>query len=152
MTAKNTVLKVFSLLVVLAMTLTYVQPPAAQAQGGDGLVREVNAESGKVSFIRPEEGASLPAEKALGPASLMQEDPALALAARYAPEFGLQDAGRNLSIMKSSQDEDGLRTVRFQQSHEGVPVMGGELIVITNANGDLYSMNGEVSSGLTLST
>ncbi len=152
MTAKYSVLKVFSIIVVLAMAFSYVQPPAAQAQGGDGLLREVNAESGRVSFIRPEEGISLPAEKALGSASLMQEDPALALAMRYAPEFGLQDAGRDLSIMKSSQEEDGMRTVRFQQSHEGVPVMGGELIVNTDGSGDLYSMSGEVSPGLTLST
>ncbi|HXQ36435.1 MAG TPA: hypothetical protein VN843_20650, partial [Anaerolineales bacterium] len=43
-------------------------------------------------------------------------------------------------------------TVRYQQNHQGIPVMGGELIVNTNANGDLYSMNGEVSSDLSLST
>ncbi len=152
MTTNYFLLKLFSLIVILAMAFSYVQPPAAQAQSGDGLKREVNVESGRVSFIRPEKGASLPAAEALGSASLMQEDPAQALAVRYAPEFGLQDAGRNLSIMKSSRSENGHQSVRFQQSHEGVPVMGGELIVNTDDNGDLYSISGEVSPGLRLST
>ncbi len=151
MTAKYFLLKVFSLFVVLAMAFSYVQPPAARAQGGDGLKREVNAESGRVSFIRPEKGASLSAARALGEFFLPQE-PAMALAVRYAPEFGLQNADRNLSIMKSSRSEDGRQTVRFQQSHEGIPVMGGELIVNTDDNGDLYSISGEVSPGLKLST
>jgi len=151
MTAKYFLLKAFSLLVVLAMAFSYVQPPAAQAQGGDGLKREVNAESGRVSFIRPEKGVSLSAARALGE-SILPQDPAMTLAVRYAAEFGLQDAGRNLSIMKSSRSDDGHQTVRFQQSHEGVPVMGGELIVNTDDNGDLYSMSGEVSPALKLST
>ena len=41
---------------------------------------------------------------------------------------------------------------RYQQHYQGVPVMGGELIVNTDENGDLYSMNGEVSTDLSLST
>ena len=41
---------------------------------------------------------------------------------------------------------DGSR-VRYQQNYQGIPVMGGELIVNTDENGDLYSMNGEVSIG-----
>ena len=47
---------------------------------------------------------------------------------------------------------DGRLIVRYQQNHQGIPVMGGELIVNTNENGDLYSINGEISADLSLST
>jgi Zn-dependent metalloprotease len=42
--------------------------------------------------------------------------------------------------------------VRYQQTYQGIPVLGGELIVNTNDRGDLYSMNGEVSPDLSLQT
>ena len=54
--------------------------------------------------------------------------------------------------MKANHPGDGRVSVRYQQNYEGIPVMGGELIVNTNENGDLYSMNGEVSSESLAST
>jgi Zn-dependent metalloprotease len=43
-------------------------------------------------------------------------------------------------------------TVRYQQNYEGIPVLGGELIINTNGSGDLYSINGEISPDISLST
>src|SRR4030095_5855115 len=51
-----------------------------------------------------------------------------------------------------NKSNDGRVTFHYQQKYQGVPVMGGELIVNTNENGDLYSMNGEVSQDLSLQT
>src|SRR6185503_5504897 len=65
---------------------------------------------------------------------------------------GLKNPERELSEIKTKHSDDGRMSVRYQQNYEGVPVMAGELIVNTNANGDLYSMNGEVSPDLSLQT
>jgi len=130
-----------------------MQPLSASAQRGDGIKRQVNTESGKVSFIGPESGSSVPAAKALGLSTFARPaDPAMALAKRFAPEFGLRNPERDLAVKKTKNTGDGRLTVRYQQNYEGIPVMGGELVVNTNANGDLYSMNGEVSPELSLST
>ena len=142
---------IFSTLIILSLSLSVSQPQSASAQGGDGIKRQVNAETGKVSFIGPQSGRSVSAAKALG-TFIRPQDPAMALAKRFAPEFGLKNPERDLTEMKANHPDDGRMSVRYQQNHEGVPVMGGELIVNTNENGDLYSMNGEVSPNLSLQT
>ena len=121
------------------------------AERRQAVKRQVNPQSGRVSFIGPENGRALSASRALGTFARPQ-DPARALADRFAPEFGLKDPARDLSEMKAVRSEDGRVTVRYQQEYNGVPVMGGELIVNTNERGDLYSMNGEVSADLALPT
>lgn len=148
---KTHLFKIFSLLVILAFVFSNIQPVAVQAQSGDGLQRKHNAANGRASFIGPEGGRALPAVRALGQ-SIRPQDPAMALAKRYGPEFGLKDAGRELSQVEKHQKHNGQLTVKYQQQHENVPVMGGELIVNTNGEGDLYSINGEISPGLSLST
>src|SRR5687768_800370 len=144
---------VFSSLMILSIGFSATQPQSAAAQGGDGIKRQVNSESGKVNFIGPESGRVVPAAKALGISSFARpQDPALALAKRFAPEFGLKNPERDLSVKKAGEPQNGRIIVRYQQNHEGIPVMGGELIVNTNENGDLFSMNGEVSPDLSLPT
>ncbi|MEO7841777.1 MAG: M4 family metallopeptidase, partial [Anaerolineales bacterium] len=148
---RRSIQRIFSTVIILSLTLSVSQPQSASAQGGDGIQRQVNAETGRVSFIGPESGRVLSASRALG--SLARPaDPALALAKRFAPEFGLKSPERDLTEMKANHPGDGRMSVRYQQNYEGVPVMGGELIVNTNGNGDLYSMNGEVSPNLSLQT
>ena len=46
--------KLISILFILAVLLSNVQTPVVSAQTGDGLKRQVNPESGRVSFIGPE--------------------------------------------------------------------------------------------------
>jgi Zn-dependent metalloprotease len=123
----------------------------ALAQSQDSLKRQINVQTGRVSFIGPDSGHALSASQALG-ILLRPQDPAWALANRFAPEFGIKNPARELSAMRTNHTQDGRVIVRYQQNLQGVPVMGGELIVNTNGNGDLYSMNGEVSPNLSLST
>ncbi len=151
MFTKNKFHQIITIVVVLTMVISGIQPTAVSAQSGDGIKRQVNAESGKVSFIGPENGRVLSASKALG-TFLRPQDPALALIKRYAPEFGVKDPQRDLSEMKTARSKNGHLTVRYQQNYNGIPVIGGELIVNTNDNGDLYSMSGEVSPYLSLPT
>ena len=145
---------VLSIIIILSLTLTLTQPEPASAQGKDGLKREVNAQTGRVSFIGPESGRSLSASEALGrlPGSPRPADPARAFVNRFGPEFGIRDASTELREIKTHQPGDGRLTVRYQQNYQGISVMGGELIVNTNENGDLYSINGEVSADLSLDT
>jgi Zn-dependent metalloprotease len=142
---------IYSSIIILTLGLSAIQPQSVSAQSGDGIKRQINAESGKISFIGPENGRSVSAARALG-TFIRPQDPALELAKRFAPEFGLVNAEQNLSVKKSDELESGRLRVRYQQKYQGIPVMGGELIVNTNTNGDLYSINGEVSPKLTLST
>ncbi len=142
---------ILAIIVITAITFSGLNPSLVFAQEGDGIRRQYNAESGKVSFIGPESGRSLSVQKALG-TFIRPQDPAMALAKHFAPEFSVDDPERDLTKMETSHPGDERVTVRYQQTYQGVPVMGGELIVNTNENGDLYSMSGEISPDLTLQT
>lgn len=145
------ILQFFSVVAILSILFTNAHVMSTSAQEGDGVERQYNAQTGKISFMGPESGSSVAAPRALG-TSLRPQDPAMALAKRFGPEFGLKSPERDLVEMKTHQSEDGRLMVRYQQRYQGIPVMGGELNVNTNENGDLYSLNGEVASNLTLST
>ncbi len=146
-------LQVISIVVIQSMLFAGFPNNPASAQAQDGLRRQLNSQTGRVSFIEPESGTALPAAAALGisPATPIQ-NPAMALVKRFGPEFGVGDAEQDLSESRTNHRPDGLLTVHYQQNYRGVPVMGGELIVNTNTRGDLYSMNGEVSTEHLLST
>ncbi len=151
MSTHRSLYHILSIGVILSLLFSGWSLPAASAQGPNGIERHINAQTGKVSLISPENGPVVSAADALGNASPPQ-DPALALAKRFGPEFGLKDPGQDLAETKRQRLDNGRITARYQQKYQGIPIMGGELIVNTNANGDLYSMNGEVSSELALST
>jgi bacillolysin len=146
-------LQIISIIVILTIIFSGFPMRSVSAQGKDGLKRQVNPQTGRVSFLGPESGGALPASQALGIASFARPaDPALALAKRFGLEFGLKNPERDLTELRTHRSENGRKSVRYQQHYQGVPVMGGELIVNTDDNGDLYSMNGEVSPDLSLST
>ena len=140
---------VLSLIIILTMLFSGFAMPPASAQGSDGIERQVNAQTGKISFIGPEQGPVLSASQAPG-LSYRPQNPAMALAKRFGHEFGLTNPERDLSEIKTNLSEGNRIAVHYQQNYQGVPVMGGALIVNTNRNGDLYSINGEVSTELSL--
>ena len=61
---------------------------------------EVNAQTGKVSFIGPENGLPLSNAQGTSP-SLHSQNPAMALAKRFGPEFGLKNPERDLTELKT---------------------------------------------------
>ena len=153
MVIRHRLLQVTSIVLILSMLFPGTPNKVASAQGQAGLRRQVNSQTGKVSFVEPESGTVLPAATALGvsPAAPLQ-NPGMALLKRFAPEFGVQDPESELSESRTNHRPDGRLSVHYQQNYRGVPVIGGELVVNTDAVGDLYSMNGEVSPELSLST
>ncbi|HSB01867.1 MAG TPA: hypothetical protein VLE49_14550, partial [Anaerolineales bacterium] len=151
---------VLSLTMILSMVLSLLQTQPVVAAGGptqgptsDSVKKEVNSETGKVSFLVPAGGRSSVSAAAWGvDVRNPVADPGMAVAKQFAPEFGVQNPEQDLTVMETSQQQDGRVTVRYQQTYQGIPVFGGELMVNTNQNGDLYSMNGEVSQGLSIDT
>ncbi len=153
-TKQQFIQSLFSVGIIFILIVSAFSPSTSYAQGVGGLRREVNPQTGRVSFLLPEGGDVLPAGQALSGMSLAERrgDPAMALAQRFGGEFGLNDPRRELVETRREEFRDGRLKVRYQQSYQGIPVMGGELIVHTNEQGDLYSINGEVGRGLSLPT
>jgi bacillolysin len=153
-TKQRTTRPVFSIVIILILCVSMFHPPAVFAQGTGGVKHQVNAQTGRVSFLLPETGLVLPAREALNGMSLSERhaDPAAALTNRFGIEFGLQDPARELVPIQRRETDNGQIKVRYQQSYQGIPVIGGELIVHTNGEGDLYSINGEVARDLSLPT
>ncbi|ARU59742.1 hypothetical protein CBW65_00785 [Tumebacillus avium] len=56
--------------------------------------------------------------------------------------FDMDSAAGELSLLTSSQDELGTKMFKFQQSFQGIPVFGNELIVHADKNGVVSSING----------
>ncbi|NMO15092.1 peptidase M4 [Pyxidicoccus fallax] len=67
-----------------------------------------------------------------------------------APVFRLR--GNDLVFRKQSLDEQGHRHLRFRQHHQGLPVIGGELVVHVDSQGLVYAANGSARGGPTAST
>src|SRR5688572_16947402 len=101
MLAHRRLFQIISLIVVFTLLFSSASLPSVSAQGGDGLERQVNPQTGKVSFLGPETGRTLSASRALG-TFIRPQDPAMALAKRFGPEFGLKNPERDLQEMKSN--------------------------------------------------
>ncbi len=67
------------------------------------------------------------------------------VANQFAPEFGLRNPDSQLRL-KHSNSMNGNTNIRYQQTHLGLPVIGGELVANLTANNELRSMSGEVSA------
>ena len=98
-TSKSLGNRLASLILLFSLVCSGFQPASASAAqgGGDGLKRQVNAETGKVSFIGPESGRALLAAKALS-RFLRPQDPGWSLIKRFAP-------GRSATISSEVDDE-----------------------------------------------
>ena len=136
-----------SMVVLISMLFPGVQPKPASAQAQDDIHREYNAETGKVAFIAGEgrKPVVVLGASALG---MTPEAQSLALVQRFAPEFGLTDPSQELRLSETDQPKADRVVSKYQQVYQGVPVMAGELIVNANKRGELISINGEESQGL----
>ena len=66
-----------------------------------------------------------------------------------APAFRL--SGNDLVLKKSSVDAQGRRHLRYQQTLNGLKVVGGELILHVDGDGLIYAANGTAHGGETVS-
>lgn len=109
-----------------------------------------HAQTGQVRFI----GGSLDrpiAPPPMGMASARPEAAAQHFVQQYGSLFGAPNAA-DLRVERTTQADRGRAFVRFGQTYNGVPVIGGELIVQTDARGATISASGELAPNLNLST
>lgn len=107
-------------------------------------------QTGQIGFISSARGSSLVIPG-------VDKRQIAAVAARnamnsYGKLFGLRNASGELQQRTLKADNSGRTSVRYQQSYNGIPVIGGELYVNLAKGNSLLSINGEVSPKLALST
>ena len=112
--------------------------------------RGINPETGKVSFIGA--GDPLTVAGVTDLTGVTPQERAIEMASVYGREFGLKHPKKELLPVKSGKDSKGNDVVHYQQMYEGIPIIGGKIIVNMNAKGELLSISGEVSSDLVLDT
>jgi Zn-dependent metalloprotease len=139
-----------SLFLVIAMTLSVVQPglaadsTLAQPVGGNAVYDPV---TGALAFVGSEPGMAA-ASLFANPSAASPAENAAAFTSVYAGQMGLKDVSADLTLAKTSRESDGRSTVGYQQSYQGVPVFGGEVIVNTNAQGAMLSLTAKTSPNL----
>jgi len=97
--------------------------PGLSAAAGAEVQATVSRRSGVVSFLSTTAGAPIPA-----PGS-SAEDRARGFLGQQAALFGLRSADDLATLRIGPVDDLGMERVRFQQTHRGVPVTGGEISV-----------------------
>ncbi len=130
-------------------------PPAPTASTRAALLDELTTQTGGRLSIAYDHDTGLvqflgsdldhpmhrPAQPSLAGTS---EKAARAYLASYGGLFGLGDQAVELALERSAATDRGRTFVRFQQVAAGIPVLGGELIVQTDANQDVVSANGVI--------
>ncbi len=157
--------KTLSLIIVLTLALALfaatgqarqleTQTPTAEPPGVPGSLDPdwkvaYHAETGKVRFLSTRSGAAIPQVRAFAP-EVPPEAAARLFLESYGELFGLRSQSDELEVKKASSLEsnppESMRRafVRFQQMYQGIPVMGGELIVGLDARNDVLSVSGEL--------
>lgn len=125
-----------------------VTPQSLIPAHGDGARRDYHPETGKLRFIGASYGSTVALPNTLD-AGFVAADPAMAALTIYGAEFGLQDPAQELQVVSSSNEYTTI--TQYQQTYQGVPVIGGELVVNTDPTGHLLSISGEVSPEPSLS-
>ncbi|MGH2657149.1 MAG: M4 family metallopeptidase, partial [Actinomycetota bacterium] len=121
------------------------EPPGSQ-QVPPGVRVASHRETGEVRFMGSAPGRPIPRPTSVG-ASASSAAIARAFLQRYGRAFGVRDQAKELRVMSTRPAPSGRSVVRFQQVHEGVPVLGGELVVNLDADGGVLSASGEALPG-----
>src|SRR5688500_9062619 len=127
------ILATLVLVLVTTTTRTEAQGPESEEQ----LLRQLDdrgarvyrhAQTGRVRLIGTTKAHAISRPTALA-ASASPEAAARAYMAEYGKLFGIEDQARQLRAEGAEAAGKDRSVVRFQQVHEGVPVLGGELNV-----------------------
>jgi Zn-dependent metalloprotease len=105
------------------------------ATAGDGGVLRFAGARGRGRIDNPSVGARTGVEAA-----------ARAHLARYGNAFGTDRAGTSLRVRGTTRTAGGEDVVRFAQQVDGVPVLGGEVVVALAAGRDLASVSSTLSA------
>ena len=145
------------LLMAIVMVASVAGPvsasPASEpsVQDKNGERRSYHPQTGMLSFLGADPAQPIQVRAAMLP-GLTPDARADANVLSYGREFGIQDASQELAVNRqfTSSVDDG-EVVRYQQMYQGVPILGGELLVNMASTGELLSMSGEISPNLSIS-
>ena len=124
-------------------------PPQAFEAGNSKIL--YHAETQKVRFIAATPGTSISQPPGLS-LSASPETAARHFLSVYGSSLGITNPTTELQLMRHKLTSNGRFIERFQHVYQGVPVIGGELIVQMDIAKNVISVNGEVSPALTLNT
>ncbi len=109
---------------------------------GSGARIAYRPETGKVRFIGSAPGKPISRPSGLSP-SASPTVVARAFLDIQGKAFGISDQAKELTVISARAASAGRSVVRFQQTHEGVPVLGGELVANLDSSKNLLSVGGE---------
>jgi hypothetical protein len=145
---------IFAVIVISTLLLGAAVPqpaaasPSAQA---DGVRYDYSDATGALTFVGADPSQPVEVAGVSGVSALSAEDQALGIIDQYADALGLSNPSRELRLEKA-ESFDNRTMLRYQQVYEGIPVMGGDLILNTQGEGYLLSLSGEVSPDLAINT
>ncbi len=124
------------------------------AQAGPQARVSYHKATGKIRFFGTDHGRGILTQRAqnLAARGASAEETARAFLQEYGEGFGVRDPQGDLSVQRSRILSSGRSMVRFQQVHQGLPVIGGELIVHQDAQRAVTAVIGEVMPGLDIDT
>ena len=125
----------------------------------DGKIRvSTHAQTGKVRFIgtelpRPLRQTTVMRANTAPNAKADPEEAARSFLSAYGNLFGLRDQSTELQVARTDAIDDSRHSVRFQQAYEGIPILGGELVVqLSTLDNGIISVNGEILPGISVDT
>jgi uncharacterized repeat protein (TIGR01451 family) len=123
------------------------QQQAARAAAAVGIQIEWSTERGVPLSVR---GVDLGQRRAFSGGKGMALSPpdryeqnALVVLDNLASLYRLRDAGKEFAVKRTDADTLGFHHVRLAQLHQGLRVLGGDLIVHFDRRGDAYQVNGQ---------
>ncbi len=128
-------------------------PRLSELEQGSGtkLHYSRNARTGAVRSLWTEPGQAilshaispgLPPEVA---AAMTPQTAAMNFMGKYGALFGIKNPDRELAVKRTKVADQGRSFIRLQQLHEGLPVIGGELVVQLDADNGVMSAHGKTS-------
>ncbi|MCX7626409.1 MAG: M4 family metallopeptidase, partial [Candidatus Sumerlaeaceae bacterium] len=127
---------------------------ALVASSGQGARVSYHSATGKLRFFgtAPGKGAVSPRIQSLSASGQPPEVTARAFLQEYGEGFGIKSPDRELATRRVRYVGVGRSVVRFQQEYQGLPVIGGELIVHQDEKRAVTCAIGEVMPELSLNT
>lgn len=123
-----------------AQTANAADPAAGSVSSAGGKVVVDRDESGRVVQIRSRSGAAFRS----APDDATPRSAALRHLGRYAPTFGVPAS--DLAVSRVSPSAAGGSVVRIGQQVDGLPVLGGEMVMSLDADGGLLSVQGHLAT------
>lgn len=133
----TTLLKTATVIVVCGSLATSIHAAGQETVSAEQNLKLERSGNGNIRMLRGQRGPVPLQDLSLRP---LHEK----VAGQFAPRFGIQNPGQQLRVKKQTT-KDSRTHIRYGQLHNGLPVIGGELVANLDEQNRLISMSGETS-------